>query len=117
MTIVGNIEVYGKEKADKIMQVFLDVAGQIETRAVQYAPADLGDLRGSSATRREGDTVTVVFAIDYAAAVHEMIPKHAGEKRRGKGKKGYYWDVGKPHYLEDAFNELMPALDEALKGV
>lgn len=115
--IARNVEKAGEEYKQAILNMLLEMGGVVEGRAVSYAPADTGNLRGGSFTTLVDDTVVVGFTAEYAPAVHDMIPKHAGEKRRSGSKHGSYWDNGRPEFLQDALEELEPAIQERLGNV
>ena len=115
--IVSNIEAAGDEYKQALLNMLLEMGGAVEGRAVSYAPADTGNLRGGSFTVLIDDTVVVGFTAEYASAVHDMVPKHAGEKRRSGSKHGSYWDNGRPQFLQDALDELEPAIQERLANV
>lgn len=113
--ITENIEAAGDEYKQAILNMLLEMGGAVEGRAVSYAPADTGNLRGGSFTVLIDDTVVVGFTAEYASAVHDMIPKNAGKKRYSG--KGAYWDNGRPQFLQDALDELEPAIIERLAEV
>lgn len=115
--IALNIKVVGDEYKQALLNMLLEMGGVVEGRAVSYAPADTGNLRGGSFTTLVDDTVVVGFTAEYAAAVHDMTPKHAGEPRRSGSGKGAYWDNGRPEFLQDALDELEPAIIERLANV
>lgn len=115
--ISRNVDAAGERYKRAILNMLLEMGGVVEGRAVSYAPADTGNLRGGSFTTLIDDTVVVGFTAEYAAYVHDMTPKHAGEPRRSGTKRGSYWDVGRPQFLEDALEELEPAIMERLANV
>lgn len=113
--IARNIEAVGEEYKQALLNMLLEMGGAVEGRAVSYAPADTGNLRGGSFTMLVDDTVVVGFTAEYAPHVHDMIPKNAGKKR--PSGKGAFWDNGRPQFLDDALEELEPAIIERLANV
>ncbi len=89
----------------------------LQRESMKQVPVDLGHLRASAFTRREGNllnsSIYVGYTAEYAAAVHEMPMKHKGEPRQGYyvdgiRKKGRYWDPqprGKNKFLEDPMKD------------
>ncbi|MDB4786216.1 hypothetical protein OAG36_00630 [bacterium] len=60
----------------------------------------------SKSKREDNASVSVGYqGVAYALFVHEIKNPSTGVPRRGDGKKGNYWDVGQPKFLERPFRE------------
>lgn len=95
-----------------------DVANEILEEAKKRAPVETGQLRDSGHIQQIGEGHNARFAIGfsapYALHVHEQIAmKLQGQKRRGSGRTGRYWDpqgIATARYLSRAIEENQSAL-------
>lgn len=86
----------------------------IEKDSLRRTPKDTGHLRNSIYTNAVGKRkVEVGYTAEYAAAVHENLSPSHGIPRGGN-KRGTFWDVGEPKFLEKAAHEKE---QEALQAV
>lgn len=77
----------------------------VQKESNRRAPKDTGNLRESSFVRNVFNGVVVGYTANYAAAVHEAPGTLKGEERKSGSKKGTYWEVGEPKFLENAVRE------------
>lgn len=74
----------------------------IEKDSLRRTPRDTGALRNSIYTNAlPGRRVEVGYTAEYAPFVHENMNPSSGVPRGGN-KRGTYWDVGEPKFLEHA---------------
>lgn len=87
----------------------------LKREAMKRTPVDTGALKNSARYRSHGQgwkTFGIVsYHMDYAVAVHENVRQPGKGKRRhginkkGKQRRGTYWDNGEPKFLENAYRE------------
>lgn len=101
----------GKMTKDSVKGMTL-ASAYVKLEAQKRVPVDDGNLKGSAynSVTLQGRKIVgqIGFTANYAAAVHEKPMVHQGEKRRGKGAKGRYWDPqgkGTNKFLEKAIDE------------
>lgn len=92
---------------------------KVRRRSQELVPVDTGNLKGSAYTEvfdgPKGPAAEIGFTAAYAPFVHEMEVKHPGRPRTSGTKKGVYWEVGQPKFLETALHELQREIIETIK--
>ena len=100
----------------KAWRVALNRAGLFIKREAQLrTPVDTGALKNSARYRTMGtgwkSFGVVSYHTAYAVAVHENVRQSGkgkprqGINKKGKPRKGTYWDNGQPKFLENAYRE------------
>ena len=91
-----SLQWYGDQMFDAIVEAvqdgLVDCGVDLQSKSVQEAPVDTGDLRANCAVAEEPLNVTVGYDLPYAMKQHEELDYN--HPRGGKAK-----------YLEDPFNE------------
>lgn len=91
-----NFQWYGDQVLDAITNAaqdgLMDCGADLQSKSVQEAPVDTGDLRANCAVKEKPLSVVVGYDLPYAMKQHEEL-----EYNHPKG--------GKAKYLEDPFNE------------
>lgn len=80
------------EIVDALQDGLMDCGADLQSKSVQEAPVDTGDLRADCAVTEEVLNVTVSYSLPYAMKQHEEL----GYNHPGGGKA---------KFLEDPFNE------------
>lgn len=81
-----------------------DIIKEIEVIAKEQVPVRSGDLKKSGRSYMDGNTGIVIFDAEHALIQHEDIEFH---HKAGQNAK----------YLENAFNEVMPHMQQSMKQV
>lgn len=93
----------------------LEAGLKIEAASNKRAPRDLGNLVGSSYTRKAQDgslSVEIGYTASYAAAVHENLEMKLKGSPRASGRGVYWGPKGENKYLEKTVRENEKAIVE-----
>lgn len=93
-------------KNKSLQDIGLDLLG----KAVDLAPIDKGDLRGSGSAQFEDDAVTVGFSEPYAISQHEHL-----EYEHPKGGQAKYLEQPFRENADKYINYIADAIKKALK--
>lgn len=97
---------YGDQALDAIASAvqdgLMECGADLQSKSVQEAPIDTGDLRANCSVTEEPLDVMVGYDLPYAMKQHEELDYH-----HPKG--------GKAKYLEDPFNENMDKYVEHIR--
>lgn len=91
---------------------------QVQATAMERAPHELGNLRGSAYTRRAMDrsfAAEVGFGAEYALAIHENTEQRLKGIPRPSGLGHYWGPQGQPKYLESAMIDERDAVVRAVE--
>jgi hypothetical protein len=78
--------------AEAVQDALVECGADLQSKSVQEAPVDTGDLRANCEVKEETLKITVGYGLPYAMKQHEELGYN-----HPKG--------GKAKYLEDPFNE------------
>jgi len=101
-----NIEINGIK--NRGFDGLLEAGLKIEAASNKRAPRDLGNLVGSSYTRKAQDgslSVEVGYGASYAAAVHENLEMKLKGEPRASGRGVYWGPKGESKFLEKTVRE------------
>lgn len=93
----------------------LEAGLKIESASNKRAPRDLGNLVGSSYTRKSQDgslSVEIGYTASYAAAVHENLEMKLKGSPRAGGRGVYWGPKGESKFLEKTIRENEKAIVE-----
>lgn len=93
----------------------LEAGLKIESASNKRAPRDLGNLVGSSYTRKSQDgslSVEIGYTASYAAAVHENLEMKLKGSPRASGRGVYWGPKGESKFLEKTIRENEKAIVE-----
>tara|TARA_R110002020_G_scaffold46027_5_gene131285 strand:+ start:22272 stop:22667 length:396 start_codon:yes stop_codon:yes gene_type:complete len=124
--VISNFEKYNVNEKKRITNACKIWAVDTASDAKELAPSDTGTLRNSAfydyyrAENTRKSTAKMIFragfTANYAPYVHEMLTPSKGVKRTSGSKKGFYWEVGQPKFLEIAARKNLIALRRRLRG-
>lgn len=90
----------------------------VKKESQKNAPVDEGVLKAAHYTNVEVNRghvlATVGVAVDYAAAVHEILNPSSGVPR--PSGKGNFWDTGGPKFLENAISDNRNKILQLMRG-
>lgn len=106
--IEANLRNFVRAEQKSVRKGLQKAALFIKGEAVQLAPVEFGNLRGSAFYNtdisRGFARARVGFTSEYAPYVHEAPMKLKGQPRQGKNQKGTYWESGENKFLSKAVN-------------
>lgn len=122
---VSELRRQGELTGDRVAKGLKAAGLMLQNLSQALVPFEFGLLHGSAFTRAEGEGFKTVVQTGYTAAyagpVHRKVEmKLKGQKRRGKGHKGKYWDPqGRAIalFLETPMRENMHALGEVVRTI
>lgn len=101
-----NLEINGIK--NRGIDGLLEAGLKIEAASNKRAPHDLGNLVGSSYTRKAQDgslSVEVGYGASYAAALHENLEMKLKGEPRASGRGVYWGPKGESKFLEKTVRE------------
>jgi len=108
-----NLEINGIK--NRSFDGLLEAGLKIEAASNKRAPRDLGNLVGSSYTRKSQDgslSVEVGYTAEYAAYVHENLEMKLKGEPRASGRGVYWGPKGESKFLEKTVRENERAIVE-----
>lgn len=118
--VISNINSFTHKELSRIEKAVIHWARNTSNMSKKLAPSDTGNLRRTGFFDYSKDSASIYaragFTAKYAPAVHEILNPSTGRKRTSGSKRGFYWDVGQPKFLEIPARKNLQRLNQMFRG-